>query len=131
MKKLYISVEHEKDYVVYSVKNTETGESIKEGNPMVCKGAERLADHAFVQEQLRSLTGEILTIIDAVIPEGKQNKATKDLIRQAFVDKHSLIGTAMLDQEEINKIAEESFEAYVQEHGKIPPTVSLEEAIGM
>ena len=44
--------------------------------------------------------GKILTIIDSVIPEGKQNKATKDLIKGVFGEKryHWLDLEPLLDQ---------------------------------
>ncbi len=49
----------------------------------------KLADYKFIQSSLKSLTGRVLTIIDASIPESKQNKCVKDLIRREFMDEFS------------------------------------------
>ena len=38
----------------------------------------------FVSENLNHLLGQILTIVDASIPESNQNKSIKDLIRDKF-----------------------------------------------
>lgn len=43
--------------------------------------------YPLIIDELSSLSGEILTIIDASIPDGKQNKAMKDLIRSKFSHK--------------------------------------------
>jgi hypothetical protein len=40
--------------------------------------------HRRTVDELRCLEGKILTILDAVIPEGQQNKGTKDLARLEF-----------------------------------------------
>jgi len=58
----------------------------------------KLADNAFIQARLKLLTGKILTIIDASIPEGKQNKCIKDLIRAVFVDEFTDVSELLYDE---------------------------------
>jgi len=58
----------------------------------------KLADYSFIQERLKGLTGKILTIIDASIPEGKQNKCIKDLIRGVFIDEFSDVAELLYDE---------------------------------
>ena len=41
-----------------------------------------------VNHQLSFMKGKILTLIDASIPEGKQNKATKDIV-------HEIVGSTV------------------------------------
>lgn len=38
----------------------------------------------FIEEQFRILAGKVLTIIDASIPDQRQNKCLKDIIRAEF-----------------------------------------------
>jgi len=58
----------------------------------------KLADYSFIQARLKGLTGKILTIIDASIPEGKQNKCIKDLIREVFVNEFSDVSELLYDE---------------------------------
>lgn len=127
--KYFVSTKSKKDCEetsVYglNVKNNKW-EEITTGRPFPSE-QERLADSGFVQEIVRSLTGEILTIIDASFPEGVQKKSVKDLIRKAFMEKHGFISQWMNNQSAIDAMVDE----YIEENG-IPESVSLEEAIGM
>lgn len=51
--------------------------------------------HVFTFECIRSelshLRGKALTIIDSALPEGQQNKCTKDLVKSAFFDSIALL----------------------------------------
>lgn len=66
--------------VGYQVNDIKTDEQVTDWS------GEKLTNYHFIQLRLRQITGEILTIIDASIPEGKQNKCVKDLVRGVFVD---------------------------------------------
>lgn len=58
----------------------------------------KLADQSFIQARLKGLTGKILTIIDASIPEGKQNKCIKDLVREVFMNEFADISELLYDE---------------------------------
>ena len=49
---------------------------------------------SFVHDNLDHLLGQVLTIVDAAITDVQQNKATKDLIRNTFANKHDWISEA-------------------------------------
>jgi hypothetical protein len=70
-----------KDYTAYEILNIADD---KDGHPYN-QGGDKLATHAYIHEKLRSLTGKVLTIIDASMPESKQSKCIKDLIRKEFM----------------------------------------------
>lgn len=61
-----------------------------------------------IEHRVRYLEGDILTIIDAVIADKNQNKATKDLIRNR-------IGTF---RNELWKIAIGEWPSFTQKEGK-------------
>lgn len=81
------------------------------------------ADFSLIEWRLKGLTGRILTAVDAAIPQGKQNKATKDIIRSAIMDEFMYFGDQLFDQEELTRQANESFDA-----GTAKPT-SFEEIL--
>lgn len=58
----------------------------------------KLADFAFIQARLKGLTGKVLTIIDASIPEGKQNKCIKDLIREVFMNEFADVSDLLYNE---------------------------------
>lgn len=58
----------------------------------------KLADYSFIQARLKGLTGKVLTIIDASIPEGKQNKCIKDLIREVFINEFADVSELLYDE---------------------------------
>jgi len=41
-------------------------------------------DYSYIEGLLRVLSGRVLTVIDASIPDERQNKATKDLVKKEF-----------------------------------------------
>ena len=84
-----------------------------------------LCDYSFVFEFIRSLTGEMLTIVDAAIPQGVQNKCTKDLIRKSFGEKLQLLGELLLDQEDLQRQANE----YEANGGEFSQPVDLQDII--
>ncbi|MFA5072013.1 MAG: hypothetical protein WC511_06720 [Candidatus Pacearchaeota archaeon] len=61
----------------------------------------KLATYDFIQQRLKSISGRVLTIVDASIPEGKQNKCVKDLIRKEFVDEFISLSEMMIDLGEV------------------------------
>tara|TARA_Y100000310_G_scaffold158420_1_gene157820 strand:- start:374 stop:703 length:330 start_codon:yes stop_codon:yes gene_type:complete len=82
----------------------------------------KLADYKFIERHLKSLSGKILTVIDAAIPEGKQNKSIKDLIRADFLNKFTEVQDLLIDK---NLLSGEDLSLDV---GEIE-TVSAEEAL--
>jgi len=94
----FMTVEHNKQTVSFvPTPLTEAG-----------RGSDKyLCDYSFVLELIRSLTGDVLTIVDSAIPQGVQSKCTKDLVRKAFGDKLQLLGELLLDQEDIQKMSDE------------------------
>ena len=64
---------------------------------------DKLVDYYFVEKTLKSLTGRILTIVDAALPEGKQNKCVKDLIRAEFIHEFEMLGDIMFDKQRIER----------------------------
>lgn len=96
----------------------------EKGVDIPVSSGENYADYTLIEWRLRGLTGRILTAVDAAIPQGKQNKATKDIIRAAVMDEFMYFGDQLFDQEELCKQANESFD---------PDTaspVSFEEILG-
>lgn len=100
----YIVSENGRETISYSVIDVKTDKQLKDWS------GNKLATYDFIQQNLRSLSGRILTIIDASIPEGKQNKCVKDLIRDKFVDEFQKLSDLMLDQDEIAKQVKEAEE---------------------
>lgn len=50
----------------------------------------------FVEGVLRNVLGKILTVADAVIADGRQNKAAKDMLRSAMTEGMSTIRRAAM-----------------------------------
>lgn len=69
---------------------------------------DKLASYDFIQKRLSFITGRILTIIDASIPEGKQNKCIKDLIRGEFLSELEQLGALMFDKKKLDKFIEDA-----------------------
>lgn len=85
----------------------------------------KLADNFFIQSRLKGLTGKILTIIDASLPEGKQNKCIKDLIREVFMNEFGAISELLDDQKGIYEQVERSLN-----NDAIPEIATAEEILG-
>lgn len=103
-------------YIVLSSYNDDTSSysvvDVKTDNPIKDWSEDKLITYGVVQDMLRSFSGRILTIIDASIPEGKQNKSVKDLIRSEFVLQYEKFADLMLDQkkilEEVDRLTKDS-----------------------
>jgi len=90
------------------------------------KGAdgEHLLTHAFLMDTMRKLMGRALTIIDASI-SGTQNKAMKDLVRQAFSDEMSFAADWAFDQNKLMAMVPDDIDP------ETLGTVTVEEALGV
>lgn len=66
-----------------------------------------LADYSFVQNRLKKILGQVLTVIDSSIVETKQNKAVKDIIRNYFVDEYMELSSMMVDIETMTESMQE------------------------
>lgn len=67
-----------------------------------------LADYTFIQQTLKRMLGKVLTVVDAAIPDGRQNKSVKDIIRNEFIDEYVHLSEQMQD----NKAIQEDADAY-------------------
>jgi len=67
---------------------------------------EKLASERFIQVMLKRITGKVLTIVDASIPEGKQNKSVKDLVRKCFIDEFVETSEWLNDEKAIKEAVE-------------------------
>jgi len=94
--------------------------SIKEWKRLDCESA---LSYSFHQDTLRKIMGKTLTIIDACIPEAKQNKAMKDLVRQAIQAEVEFGSEMAFDQEELQKMVPENLDDIED--------ISLEEVLGV
>lgn len=52
--------------------------------PWEVKSEPKAMEYVAIEGQIKYLMGNILTVIDAVMPEGEQKKSTKDLIKDKF-----------------------------------------------
>lgn len=64
---------------------------------------DKLASYSFIEQSMKSMTGKILTIVDASIPSGTQNKCIKDLIRKEFIQEFQSIQDMMFDKQRIDR----------------------------
>jgi len=76
---------------------------LKTGKETADWSGDKLASYTLIEKSLKILTGRILTVIDASIPEGKQNKCIKDLIRSEFLEEWTKIGDLMFDKQRIER----------------------------
>lgn len=92
-----------------------------------------LADDSFVMSQLSVILGDILTIIDATFTEPTQRKAVKDLVRKSISERMETISEMMINQEEMQKVADESFNSLSEKEQKevLNNPVSIDEALGL
>lgn len=115
--KKYLTCEEGRDTLSYPCKFIVDGIQTNDYN------GDKLVDFQFIQANLRSLTGRILTIIDASLPEGKQNKCVKDLIRGEFMHEFEALGDLMFDKQRIER-------AILGSVGSTPEVVSAKEVLG-
>jgi len=85
---------------------------------------EKALSHSFVMDTLRKLMGKTLTIIDATISDERQNKSTKDLIRNIYSDEMEFSANLAFDQDKIQKMIPD---IEPEQLGQ----VSIEEALGV
>lgn len=57
--------------------------------PWEVKSEPRELPYSVIEFQVKSLMGEVLTVVDAALPMGEQKKAIKDLIKDRFSAKLS------------------------------------------
>jgi len=81
-------------------------------------------DMSVAHELVNNLAGKVLTIVDAVLPDEKQCKAVKDLIRNEVMNSHIHIGEISIPNMKLEDwVDEEDLE-------NVDGTVSMEEIIG-
>lgn len=66
-----------------------------------------LADYNYIQQLLKRMLGKVLTIVDASIPEGRQNKSVKDIIRNEFIEEYVHLSEQLQDNKAIQDYANE------------------------
>jgi hypothetical protein len=115
-----ISDQSNKDYTVYEILNIIDD---KDGHPYN-QGGDKLATYSYIHEKLKDLTGKILTIIDASMPESKQSKCVKDLIRKEFMTIFRVTTEDLADVENNNYRANTAIE-----NGALPQIVTDKEIL--
>jgi len=83
--------------IEYSIVDIKTDEKIDDWS------GDKLVTYSFIEKGLKSLTGRILTIIDASIPSGTQNKCIKDLIRKEFMCEFEKTADLIFDQSALQR----------------------------
>lgn len=113
-----------KDYVLFANKYNEGGDdffsfdrkgldevpNLECGVDKPLSSGDGFADYSVIEMRLRALAGKILTVIDASIPEGQQNKCVKDLVRDKIMEEYTFWGEELFDQDRLNEMALESIE---------------------
>jgi len=63
----------------------------------------KLVTYSFVQNRMSKLLGQVLTVIDAAIPESekRQSKAVKDLVKTIFVDEYVELTDMLHDKDSL------------------------------
>ncbi len=100
----------EDSYVTMEKKPLSEVSNLVAGDTKPVNSGDGFADYSLIEMRLKGLAGRILTIVDAAIPPGKQNKSVKDLIRGKLMDEYQFYGEMLFDQEALCKRATESFE---------------------
>ncbi len=112
-----ISDTSNKDFTVYSILNIKD-----DGDGFPYNKGNKLASYSYIQEKFKSLTGKVLTIIDASMPEGKQSKCVKDLIRKEFVGMFQETADDLLDMS--------GYPTLPDNVSELPQTMSNKEILG-
>lgn len=117
-----------------SMKQVSVGYSTWDGKAADPRNIEvATADWSVIDWRLRMLAGKVLTVIDAALGDKRQNKATKDLIRNAFAGEFGYFSSALQlgshreFQETIDNMSEEQFNDFLASDCK---EVDLKEVIG-
>jgi len=92
------------DTIEYNVIDIKTDEPVDDWSGI------KLVTYSFIEKGLKSLTGRILTIIDASIPSGTQNRCIKDLIRKEFLNEFEKTADLVFDQSAIQRSIEQTGE---------------------
>ena len=100
-------------------------EEKSDGKELKIEDYERLFAHSFVMDTMRKLMGRTLTIIDASVANKVQNKAVKDLVRQAYSDEMEFSTQFGFDQDVMIPMAEENAPE------NFASTVTVEQALGV
>ena len=119
-----IIVEHNKNNIFYDFKKIEEVKVIAK---------EKALSMSYLLDSYRKLMGRVLTTIDASITTPQQNKAIKDIIKKSFNDEIEFASSMVYDQEEMGKIASESFDALSPEEQKacMESSVDIEDVLNM
>ena len=119
-----IIVEHNKNNIFYDFKKIEEVKVIAK---------EKALSMSYLLDSYRKLMGRVLTTIDASITTPQQNKAIKDIIKKSFNDEIEFASSMVYDQEEMGKIASESFDALSPEEQKacMESSVDIEDLLNM
>lgn len=62
----------------------------------------KLASQDFIQKEMSTLLGKVLTLVDASVT-GQQNKAMKDVIKGYFVEEYVHLTDLMYDKEQLKE----------------------------
>jgi hypothetical protein len=92
---------------------------------------EKAFSHSFISDTMRKLIGRTLTIIDASILDRQQNKAMKDLVRNAFSDEMEFSSKIGYDQNVLDEMIDESTAHMTDEEFANIEPVLIEEALGV
>lgn len=65
--------------------------------PLSANDAPREMNHLAVEFHLKSVAGRILTLVDGMLPEGKQNTALKTLIKKEFREEFGRVFRYFMD----------------------------------
>jgi len=92
---------------------------------------EATADYSLIEWRLNGLAGEVLTIIDAAIPEHRQNKAIKDLIRQKVRDEFVYFSETLIPEQirEASAFTESMTDKEFEEWAENNPGVHIDKII--
>lgn len=96
-KKYLIIDSQDNDTISYGVKDIATDETPEFKRVGDLWKGNKLATYDVIVRRLKSISGRVLTIIDASIVSEKQNKGIKDLIRKEFVDEFVSLSELMND----------------------------------
>lgn len=115
---IHVSKDDEKDFIAFEVREIATNKKVAIDSKEVLDEAwasNKLVDYSYVMNILRIVTGRTLTVIDGVVPQGKQNKAVKDMVRQIISETMETLSEQTVDQREVqnalDNISEEELDS--------------------
>lgn len=97
----------ESDGIGICLRSIETDENVKdkEGKILCPTDKPALADYDFVRQNSEMMLGKVLTVIDASVIDGKQNKAVKDIIKNEFYENYSYLCEAMIGRKVVGEMS--------------------------